>query len=410
MSLDTVESQRPWLARHRAALVGLAIVLVVVLVFREPKPSGDVVFVPTHDDQVLERLPTFSEGKRAKDLRRMREALAKDPKNLALAVRTAQAAIELGRTRSDPRYLGQAEAALLPFWASADPPPVTLTLRATVRQSQHDFDGALSDLDRVVKANPEDVQAWLTRAVVLTVLARYDEALANCNEVRKRAPAVVAAVCTETIASLTGHAAEAYTRLGEATERAVRLSPEEIAWVSSTLGELAIRAGKPDEGRAHFVRALSIEPSDAYVLAALSDLDLDTGRAAEVIPRLRAKEENDMLLLRLAIAEKAVGAKEAKGHVEVLAARFRASQKRGDVVHRREEARFRLALQDDAARSLGLAEENWKVQREVADARILLEAALAAKEKARAKPVLAWLEASKCEEPSVLALAKELAK
>ena len=408
-AMSAATSESAW-KRYGVALVGLVLVGGMVLLFREPKPSGDVVFVPTKDDTVLERLPAFSEGKRAKDLRLMREALAKDPTNLSLAVRTAQAAIELGRARSDPRYLGQAEAALLPFWASADPPAVTLTLRATVRQSQHDFDGALADLDRVVRSTPDDVQAWLTRAVVLTVLARYDEARANCTEVAKRAPHVVASVCTETIASLTGEASLAYERLTEATKRAVRLSPEELAWVSSTLGELAVRDGKPDEGRAHFQRALAVDPSDAYVLAALSDLDLDTGHASDVLPRLRGKEENDMLLLRLAIAEAAVGDQEAKAHTELLAARFRASQKRGDVVHRREEARFRLALQNDPERALTLAEANWNVQREVADARVLLEAALAAKAAPRAKPVLEWLLSSKCEEPKLVGLAKELSK
>ena len=117
-----------------------------------------------------------------------------------------------------------------------------------------------------------------------------------------------------------------------------------------------------------------------------------------------------MLLLRLAIAERAVGDKEAKAHTELLAARFRASQKRGDVVHRREEARFRLALQNDPERALTLAEANWNVQREVADARVLLEAALAAKAAPRAKPVLEWLASSKCEEPKLVGLAKELSK
>lgn len=402
-------SESRW-KRHRTALVGLAFVVVLVVVFRQPRPSGDVVFVPTKGDQVLERLPAFSEGKRTKDLRRMREALASDPKNLSLAIRTAQAAIELGRARSDPRYLGQAEAALLPFWASADPPPATLTLRATIRQSLHDFEGALADLNRVVSATPDDVQAWLTRAVVLTVLARYDEARADCKEVVKRAPAVVGAVCEETLASLTGHAADAYARLNAATKRAGRLSPEELAWVSSTLGELAVRAGNPEEGRAHFVRALEQDPDDAYVLAAISDLDLDTGRAKDVLPRLRGKEENDMLLLRLALAEKAVGAKEASVHTETLGARFRASQRRGDVVHRREEARFRLSLAREPERALELAEENWKVQREVADARVLMEAALAAKKKERARPVMDFLERWKCEEPALVALGIELRK
>jgi hypothetical protein len=173
---------------------------------------------------------------------------------------------------------------------------------------------------------------------------------------------------------------------------------------------MAVRAGKTAEGRAHFERALAAEPGDPYVLAALSDLDLDEGKSEPVVARLAGKEENDTLLLRLALAEHAMNAKDAERHRKLLDDRFRASRLRGDVVHRREESRFTLALLDDPARALVLAVENWGVQREVADARILLEAAVPARDPKAAEPVLAWLDSSKCEEPSLLALRKALGK
>ena len=171
-----------------------------------------------------------------------------------------------------------------------------------------------------------------------------------------------------------------------------------------------MRAGKNDAAREHFDAALVAEPGDPYVLGALSDLDLDTGRAGDVVTRLRGHEDNDGLLLRLALAEKALDQPEAAAHTALLADRFRASALRGDVVHRREESRFRLALEGDAERALALAVENWAVQREVADARVFLEAALAAKKPDRAAPVLAWLASSRCEEPTLVRLAKELSR
>ena len=39
---------------------------------------------------------------------------------------------------------------------AADAPPAALLLRATVKQSQHDFDGALADLDRLLARSPGD--------------------------------------------------------------------------------------------------------------------------------------------------------------------------------------------------------------------------------------------------------------
>ena len=95
---------------------------------------------------------------------------------------------------------------------------------------------------------------------------------------------------------------------------------------------------------------------------------------------------------------------------ELLATRFDASHLRGDTVHRREEARFRLGLQHDAAAALTLARANWDVQREPWDVRILLESALAASDPAAAKPALSFLDEHHLEDPRILAVAAQLKK
>jgi len=64
--------------------------------------------------------------------------------------------------------------------------------------------------------------------------------------------------------------------------------------------------------------------------------------------------------------------------IAALKARFDAARLRGDSVHRREEARLALRLLKQPPRALQLARANWRVQKEPADARILLEAARAA--------------------------------
>ena len=62
-------------------------------------------------------------------------------------------------------------------------------------------------------------------------------------------------------------------------------------------------------------------------------------------------------------------------------------------------------MRGDAARALVLAQQNFAVQREPADARVLLEAALAARDAAAAAPVLAWMAASGIESVALQALA-----
>jgi hypothetical protein len=77
-------------------------------------------------------------------------------------------------------------------------------------------------------------------------------------------------------------------------------------------------------------------------------------------------------------------------------------------VHLGEEARFALSILDEPQTALELALENWNVQREPRDARIVLEAALAAGDHTAAKPVLENLEASSLEDVRLAGLVARL--
>jgi tetratricopeptide (TPR) repeat protein len=81
--------------------------------------------------------------------------------------------LPLGRSETDPRYLGYAQAALAPWWWLSAPPPQVRLLRATLLQSTHQFPSAMDDLNAVLAADPGNAQAWLTRATVQTVQGDY---------------------------------------------------------------------------------------------------------------------------------------------------------------------------------------------------------------------------------------------
>jgi len=92
--------------------------------------------------------------------------------------------------------------------------------------------------------------------------------------------------------------------------------------------------------------ASALDPHDAYLKAAYADFLLDRDRPREVLPLLRNDTKNDPLLLRLALAEQRLpDERDAFArHRADLAARFDAARRRGDSLHRREEARFRLTI------------------------------------------------------------------
>jgi hypothetical protein len=96
-------------------------------------------------------------------------------------------------------------------------------------------------------------------------------------------------------------------------------------------------------------------------------------------------------VLRLGLAQQALQRPEAATTIAALRARFDASRARGDTVHRREEARFELHLERNPAKALALARENWRVQREPADLRILAESAAATGDAEALAVVRQWL-------------------
>jgi hypothetical protein len=125
-----------------------------------------------------------------------------------------------------------------------------------------------------------------------------------------------------------------------------------------------------------------------------------------VIPLVRNEPRVDALLLRLALAQHALRSPDAAATIATLRARFAASRARGDTVHRREEARFALELDNDAQAALRLAQDNWAVQREPADLRVLAEAGKATNDAAALQAVRAWFAETGLEYPRVARLAQ----
>lgn len=360
-----------------------------------------VPYLPTADQQVLERLPLAPADPVARELRALRQEVARQPERLDLAVQLARRYTELGRVSGDPRFAGYAQSSLGRWWALPEPPSEVLLVRATLRQRTHHFDGALSDLATLVRRNPRDGQARLTRATILQVQGAFAAAAAECAALRRLAPELVWAACAFGLAGVNGRLRESHQALAGLLARQPEAPPEVRAWVLSMLAEMAVRAGLDSQAEAHFRQALAIDPGDHYLLAARSDFLLDRGRAPEVVRLLAAEPRSDALLLRYTLALKALKAPECDARVEQLRARFAASRMRGERVHLREEARFTLELLGDPAAALALARENWAVQKELPDLRLLLEAALASHDLAAVGTVRQWLAQSGAEDVGI---------
>jgi Tfp pilus assembly protein PilF len=361
--------------------------------------------LPADDQAVLERLPDAQDpGRHA--LHALHARLLADPSDLPLAVEVARAEMARCRTLFDPRACGRAEAALGPWIGAAEPPTEVLLLRGLLRQTDHKFDAALDDLARVLQAQPLNAQALLTRAVVHEVRAEYALARKDCAAAAYRVQRAAQVACLAGAASLTGHAGVTLAALRTVDADAASSDGERL-WALTVEGEVAARLGRDADAEDAFSRARALAPDDSYLLGAYADLLMDDGRPAEAAALLADKTRIDPLLLRLAEAEERLGTRSAS-HVDALAQSFETSRRRGDVVHQREQARYELHVLHQPAAALATAVADWQVQREPADARILMEAALAAGDSQAAAPALAWFHDNGVEDAAIAALAQRL--
>ncbi len=366
-------------------------------------------FTPSSDKQVIEHLPRRADPLQ-RELQALRAKLAVDPRDLALATRVARRYIGTARSETDPRYYGYAQAALAPWWPLPAPPLEVRLLRATLLQSTHHFPEALADLDAIVAADPANAQAWLTRATVQTVRGDYPGARASCARLSALSTRLVALTCSASVAAMTGRSAPAEALVETTLRHSNDAGPALQAWVLTLLAEMAQRRGAAASAEARFRRALALDPRDSYLLGAFADFLLDQGRAPEAAELAGGQPRIDGLLLRHALALRQMPGRQraCAAAVAELQARFNAAALRGDTVHQREQARFELHLRGDARAALALARRNWEVQKESADMRVLLEAALGAKDKAAAQPVLDWVRKHMVEDVAIAALARRL--
>jgi len=346
-------------------------------------------FLPQNDGQVLQRLLGSNSERQLRQ-----RTLTRDPSDLQQALKLAWAWLKLGREQADPRYYGYAEAMLEPWWAEARRWPGVLLLRATLRQSRHDFKGALEDLNQVLQQQPRNAQAWLTRSVVLAVLGEAQVALSSCQPLRRLASPLLAASCRGNALSLTGEAERAYALIEHALKAQPKSPVDEQVWALTLLAEIALRQSQPALAEQHFKAALDLPSQDIYLLAAYADFLLSQGRFQQVRELLKSKPRVDALLLRLALAEQQLDPARGALLADAFEARLRALQGRGEsshLGHLGDSARFWLELRQQADKALRLAQAYWAQQRDPEAARLLLAAALAAKQAQAGEPVRNWL-------------------
>jgi len=392
MAIAAGSTPSHWL-KTPAAVVA-ALVLAAALAFAAARiwPSQNVAIPGADLDPATVVAQVKSGTKATAALRTALAAAHADPANARLAKQAAAALIAEGRANGDARLVGASLGLLQPFLALED--AEALTMAATARQYQHDFAGALALLDRALALDRRNAAALLNRATIQTVLGAFDRALPDCAALQRLGQDQVAFLCQSTALMLTDRATTIKVRLEAILATPDLLDPALRGWAVGLTGEIAALQGDRATARARFAEVLAADPAAIRERLLLADLLLADGEGAGVLALLAGQPETDSLLIRRTLASGLAGdAAQAAADSAELAKRFAQNIDLGLTAHAREEARFYLRIARDPALALVRAEVNWALQHEAEDAALLVDAAMAAGQPARAVPVLVWMQA-----------------
>jgi predicted Zn-dependent protease len=318
-----------------------------------------------------------------------RPSLAAASRNLPTAIAQAQTLIDEGRRRADMRAFAYAEKLLAPFVAQTPANPELALLSADIHQYRHDFTGAIQILTELLRRQPQNNSARLMRAEIYLAQGRGSAALTDCLTLLGRESPWLWSACTAQAYAITGRLAAA-RQLLTTTLRAAPIEGPRGAWAAGIMADLAAQTGAQDEAETWLLRALKANADDHVAAIELLDIWIATGRMQEAIQLLRDRPVSDAYLIRKAQVLASLDASQSHLVVADITRRIAEANVLGDRTHLRERAQFELWFGDPKT-ALADARENFRTQRELIDARIVLQAAAVLRDQSGAAEVVAWL-------------------
>ena len=217
--------------------------------------------------------------------------LRAEPKDAANWATLGAAYVDQARTNGDPTRYPQAEEAFdRSMTIQRKDNDAALAGRAALAAARHDFPTALRNADLALAVNPYSQQALAVRIDALVELGRYDDAYAAAKHADDIKPGIPIFTRYAYVLELRGDTVGARRVLERALGSAV--SPGDIAYVTTALGQLAWTQGQYATAMQRFNAALKSSPSYIPALdgrgrtyAAQGDLDDAAKDLAEVVRR-----------------------------------------------------------------------------------------------------------------------------
>jgi tetratricopeptide (TPR) repeat protein len=279
----------------------------------------------------------------------------------------------------------------------------TLFLKAICEQRNHDFSKALETLDQLLKTDPRHQGGWLVNASIFQLLGRYEESRAAVIKLFGLRASGASALAGAHLASVNGETEKAFNLLIQSLP--FNPSRAEELWGATLLAEVAARLGRMSVAREWFGKVLIAAEPDFFSKLSYCDFLLQRSEfveAANFITSARLDSNHPFVLLRQLEAERGLKL-ENKTEFRRKAKKLKLDlfDPEHETIHWRERARFLQRVVPASSQALTNALENWKMQKEPIDARLVLETALSNKRPQDAEPVIKWVEKYRWPEPQL---------
>ncbi len=270
-------------------------------------------------------------------------------------------------------------------------------------QSRHEFAEARAQLDRLLAADPRDIEARLMSANLFLLAGEFGRAQGDCRLVMASGALHAGTVCLAS--TLTGPGSVDRARRMVAALNAGKEAGVELErWRLLTEADLALRAGDLAAGLALHERAFRLDPGHEEARTRFAGLLLERGEAARALALAQAPDPSPArLVIRLRAAKALADSDAAASSLRELLVLLEADRSEGVPPHLREEAQLAFYVEGDAAAALRLARLNFETQKDTPDLRMYAAAAIAAADASAVAEIHAWLRETGFEDRVVAA-------
>ena len=360
-------------------------------------------YTPDSLNTVIDTLPPAI-VEMAADIRRQQSSPDTGSDDPTQILSQAMAAYQLAVSSGDARAYGRT-LSILQRWPEGTPQPAMYRiLLAAVLQHNHDFDEALQQLQPLTSAEPRTIvasaytQALMIASQIGLVTGDYALVERSCEALRSATRRPVYINCRAQLDGVTGNAGEALALVNDTLGSGTHLNALDYQELSTTAAVLAHRLGDTARAENYYRNALRLAPDQGYLRVNFANLLLEQSRHDELIEWLSPDNEetlNPELSILLARGLQARATATDLERAAQIAARlsrdFEVAFMRNEAIPHKEYAQYALHLANQPGDALEAARDNWSVQKEPSDTRLLAQAAAASNASQTLVEIRQWI-------------------